>query len=384
MLLSNIHFVDRIQVPTKRTMTDAGQMIVPCAFARTGVQLYTAKQLNLKDREPNELIEVHREAADVFHVDSMASFRSAPVTVGHPKDADGKPIAVTIDNSVELQVGMLEGAPHRMEDTLSGVLVLTHQKALVALDNDESELSAGYVCDIEEVDGKLFQRNIKANHIAIVKRGRAGSSCRISDDAEDVIYALEEVKQKEILDSVDDKVVVQDAVSALAKVIVEDAVVLVAVQDELAKSVDAVKVLEDAAVAQAVIMKSKEEEIAKGVTALEDAIKIGEENVVERCEVLDAARYISDISDLGDKSIDEIRKLVIADQKPDLDLEGKEPAYVRAIFDMLRVDADSSTPMQRLLGKHLVDSKHDADKKPKAEPVKDARAEMMKRNSQKK
>ena len=380
MLLNNVNLVDRIKVPSQRTMTDAGQMIVPCAFARTGIQLYTAKQLGLSDRADNEIVEVHREASDVFATDSMATFRSAPVTVGHPKNELGQSIPVTVDNSSELQVGMLEGAPHRMEDTLAGVLVLTHQKALDALDNDESELSAGYVCDIEDVDGKFYQRNIRANHIAIVGRGRAGASCRISDDADELILALEDEKQKEILASVDDKEVVQDAVSALAMVIADDAIVLLAVQDELTAVLANVKVLEDAAAAQVVLMKEKDDEIAKGVEALDNAIKIGEENVVERCEVLDSARYIADIKDLGDKSIDEIRKIVIADQKPDLDLDGKEPAYVRAVFDMLRVDSDNSTPMQRLLGKHLTDSE-DETVKPKADPVKDARAKMIERNS---
>ena len=80
MNLKNIQLVDRISVPTSRVMTDAGQMHVPCTFARTGTQLYTAKQLGLVDLADNEVITVHREAVDVFDEESMASFRSAPVT----------------------------------------------------------------------------------------------------------------------------------------------------------------------------------------------------------------------------------------------------------------------------------------------------------------
>ena len=382
MILSNVNFVDRIKVPSKRTITDSGQMIVPCAFARTGVQLYTAKQLGIKDREPDEVIKVHREASDVFDEKSVATFRSCPVTVGHPLDATGKSMPVTIDNSVDLQVGMLEGLPHRFEDTLSGVLVLTHQKALDALDNDETELSAGYLCDIEIVNGKFYQRNIRANHIAIVARGRAGSSCRVSDEADEAILALEKDKQEEILGSVDSEEVVQDAVSALAMAISDGATVLLAVQDELDTAMASVKELEVADAAKDILLKDKDDEIAKGVAALDSAIKISKEDVIERCEVLDSARYIADMSDFGDKTVDEIRKLVIADQKPELNLDGKNTGYVAAVFDMLRLDSSEQTPMNRLLGKHLKDSVDKAEET-KVDPVKAARDRMNKRNSSK-
>ena len=127
MLLKGIKLVDRITVPTKRTMTDAGQMHVPCKFARTGAQIYSAKQLGLVDAEEGEIITVYRDEKDVFAIDSVESFRSAPVTIGHPRDANGTSIPVTAANAKELQVGMLEGMPIRDEDTLGGVLVLSAQ-----------------------------------------------------------------------------------------------------------------------------------------------------------------------------------------------------------------------------------------------------------------
>lgn len=383
MLLSNINLVDRIQIPSKRVITDAGQMIVPCAFARTGSQLYTAKQLGLVDREPNEIIAVHREASDVFAEDSMDTFRSAPVTVGHPKDADGKPVPVTIDNASELQVGMLEGRPHRMEDTLAGVLVLSAKPALDALEDEQSELSAGYTCDIEEVDGKFYQRNIRANHIAIVKRGRAGSSCRISDDADEVIQALEESEQKEFTDSVDtpepSKEPNKDAIEALALMISDSAAATVALQDELSEALAKVKTLTDEAVAHVASLKEKDDEIAKGVIALDEAIKVNEESVFERCEVIDAARFIADMKGFGDKSTVEIKKLVIADQMPELSLEDKDDSYVAAIFDMVKDQSEKQTPMHRLMSKHINDQEDAAPAK--VDKVAEARKRSIERNS---
>ncbi len=127
--MAKVNLTDRIEVPSERKLTDAGQMHVPCKFARTGTQLYTAGQLGLKDKEPNEIIEVHREEADVFDSESMATFRSAPVTIGHPAEQ------VTAANAKELQVGSLEGMPTRDEDTLGGVLVLTAQEAIDVLED---------------------------------------------------------------------------------------------------------------------------------------------------------------------------------------------------------------------------------------------------------
>jgi len=172
---------DVISVPSQREITDAGQMIVPCAFARTGVQLYKGASIGLIDRA-DEIIEVHRTEEVVFDEDSMKSFRSAPVTIGHPKDDKGSPVQVTADNAKDYQVGMLEGMPTRDEDTLTGTLVIASKEAIDQIEEGIVELSAGYTCDIAEVDGKYYQKNIKANHIAIVEKGRAGSGCAIADE----------------------------------------------------------------------------------------------------------------------------------------------------------------------------------------------------------
>ena len=51
--------------------------------------------LGLTDEAPDKIITVYRDEADVFEDGSMDSFRSAPVTIGHPKDENGAPIKVT-------------------------------------------------------------------------------------------------------------------------------------------------------------------------------------------------------------------------------------------------------------------------------------------------
>ena len=328
--LVGIQLEDRISVPTKRTMTDGGQMHVPCAFARTGSQLYSAKQLGLVDRDPKEVITLYRDESEVFNQDSMNSFKSAPLTLGHPV-LDGEPIKVTAANAKELQVGMLEGMPVRDEDTLAGTLVITNQEAIDALNGGEQELSAGYVCDIEEVDGKLFQKNIRANHIAIVAKGRAGSSCRISDEA-DVLISDELVTTKaELAKSVAAKVLV-DADLEVQKQLVTD-FKLAAETAELA-------------------LKKTELELV-------DAKSAASEGVIERCEAIENARLIADMRDLTDKSVAEIKMLVVVDQLPDMKLDGKSEDYISAMFDILVDSSKSETPMsklQRKVGVTVVDT----------------------------
>ena len=70
-ILASVSLTDRIQVPSARHLTDSGQMIVPCAFARTGAQNYTAGQLGLTDTASDKVVTVMRDEADVF--DSASS-----------------------------------------------------------------------------------------------------------------------------------------------------------------------------------------------------------------------------------------------------------------------------------------------------------------------
>ena len=324
-LYGNIQLQDRISVPSSRTINDQGQMIVPCKFARTGSQLYTAGQLGLTDVAENEIITVYRDEKDVFCKDSMDSFRSAPVTIDHPKDSDGNPIKVTSVNSKELQVGALEGMPVRDEDTLGGVLVLTAQEAIDALEDGTQELSAGYTMDLEEIDGKYYQRNIKANHIAIVAKGRAGSSCRISD-------AALEVQETEA----NKKVMVDEALLTDAQAQITTLTDELGVQKELVVSL---KVTADEA---ELAVESMKIELAHAKTA-------ASEGVIERCNVIEHARLIADMRDLGDKSVAEIRKLVVEDQYPKKDLSKKSEAFIEAMFEMLVDQAMGETPMSKLL-----------------------------------
>ena len=351
--LTGINLEDRISIPTQRTLTDAGQMHVPCKFARTGAQLYTAKQLGMADEADNKVITVYRDEADVFDEASVESFRSAPVTLGHPLADDGSKISVSAENAKDLQVGMLEGMPVRDEDTLGGILILSAQEAIDALEEGTKELSAGYTCDIEMVDGKFFQRNIKANHIAIVSKGRAGSSCRISDEA---------------------GLVIEDAYEALT---VELADAKAAATESATKAEALQTTLDDAKLAH----ENIEVELEKAKLELADAVVAASEGVVERCSAIENARLIADMRDLADKSVSEIHKLVVTDQMPEKDFEGKSPDFMAAMFEILVDASKGETPMGKLITQ-ADQAQVVVDEKP-VDPVLASRQKMIERNKTK-
>jgi hypothetical protein len=357
MLIKGIKLVDRISVPTQRTMTDAGQMIVPCAFARIGTQMYTKQSLGLGDSK--DVVSVVRDEADVFAEDAMASFRSAPITMGHPKNNDGSPLAVSADNAAQLQVGMLEGIPTRDEDLVTGTIVIANQTAIDAVVDGMVELSAGYTCDIEEVDGVHYQRNIRANHIAIVPKGRAGSSCSladamIGDDHEepmrweyldDASYdlAMEIWKENEAAEQEDDqKKLQQDAAESLTLITDE----LKSIKQLLADTEEVILV-RDAAMST---LQAK----------LDDALETQEVKVHARVDVITKAQELTDMSEFADKSNKEIKLAVLADCKPNLNLDGKDDAYIDARFEILVEDAsEQESPMSKELRKQstvVVDS----------------------------
>lgn len=311
--MTQVTLEDKISIPTQRTITDSGQMIVPCAFARVGSQKYTAGSLQIPNMEDNTIIEVHREESEVFDTKSINSFRSVPVTVGHPKSIGGNP-AVHSGNSKELQVGMLEGLPVRDEDLLTGTLVISDQEAIELVEGGLVELSAGYTCNIELRDGKYYQTDIKANHIAIVDKGRAGSVCSIAD--EDFIEEDNMTKKK-----------VEDTETTTKEVEVTDAEIIISLKDE----VEVLKASVDSAnekVAQ--VLADKDEEV-KGMVTL-----------------ISVAKGLFDAIDFEGKTSKEIKLAVLKEVK-DTDYSDKSSAYIDARFDILKEDSKGETPMSKML-----------------------------------
>jgi hypothetical protein len=124
---------------------------------------------------------------EVFSKDSLDSFKGKPVTVSHPKRR------VTADTAKASRVvGSMLGEGRQSGDVVVTDVVIHDSSAIAyAKSGQAQELSLGYTCDSEDGPGiwngqpyDCIQRNIRVNHLALVKKGRAGvplcqTSCRM-------------------------------------------------------------------------------------------------------------------------------------------------------------------------------------------------------------
>ena len=161
--------------------TPEGYLICTDAIlSRTGKQEYKRCELfGDTCEDPDKIVNVERTDDEVFSDKAMASFENK-----HP-DHD-----VNAENHNELAVGFVRDI-HKGEDNgkpvMMGTLVITDKDAVEAVESGEyKELSCGYDCDIDDDDNPQ-QRNIRGNHVALCKHGRAGIA-RIVDSIDDARF----------------------------------------------------------------------------------------------------------------------------------------------------------------------------------------------------
>ena len=173
--------------------TPEGYLICTDAIlSRTGKQEYKRCELfGDTCEDPDKIVNVERTDDEVFSDKAMASFENKAVCIEHP-DHD-----VNAENHNELAVGFVRDI-HKGEDNgkpvMMGTLVITDKDAVEAVESGEyKELSCGYDCDIDD-DGEPCQRNIRGNHVALCKQGRAGIA-RIVDSVDDAGIKVWQVRQ---------------------------------------------------------------------------------------------------------------------------------------------------------------------------------------------
>lgn len=158
--------------------TRDGYLVADVRIARSGIYHYAGVELGRPDMP---LVRVLRPESEVFKPSAMSGFAFRPLTNDHPTEA------VTSKNWKDVAVGMLGGDVARDGEFLRVPLVMMDAAAIADFEAGKRSLSAGYTCDIEWSAGTLedgtefdaIQRNITANHLSLVDRGRAGSECAI-------------------------------------------------------------------------------------------------------------------------------------------------------------------------------------------------------------
>lgn len=327
-------FYDRLTLSDERRKTTDGYSVVSARTARTGVQLYRGAEVGMADRET---VAVWRPEEEVMKADSLMSYAHKPITDEHP------PELVTADNWRKYARGSTGGEIARDGQFVSVPLGLMDAETIAAVDAGKRELSAGYTCRLEFVDGvtpegekyNAIQRDIRVNHIALVKRGRAGSACRIGDgtpkpETEDKGMTLQTIS----FDGLSVEVTAQGAqvINALNK-----------------RLNDAQTAATEAAAAHTAALADKDVELGK-LTAelqkLKDAATTPEQLdqlVAKRADTLAKAKVFGDVETAG-KSDGEIRRAAVALKMGDAAVKDRSDDYIEALFDSMATTAD---PMKR-------------------------------------
>ena len=163
---------------TRETTPEGYLLCRDVPLARIGKLLYADGEVPVT-ADNSGLIIIERGEDVLFDPRTIASFEGKPVTNDHPKGW------VTPENWKKLSNGTAHDV-RRGEDDDSDCLVadllITDKDMIDAVMKGKVEISLGYDADYTEISvGKGIQTNIFGNHIALVKKGRCGSRCKIGD-----------------------------------------------------------------------------------------------------------------------------------------------------------------------------------------------------------
>ena len=121
---------------------------------------------------------------DVFSPESLRSYKGKPVIITHNAGLIDK------DNVAENQIGTILSEGERSGDDVRAEIIIHDTDAMK--DSGYKELSLGYNLDLDETPGEwngqrydAVQKNIRINHLALVREARAGEQARLNMDGRD-------------------------------------------------------------------------------------------------------------------------------------------------------------------------------------------------------
>ena len=170
------------KISAHRYKTPEGYLVcVDAILARTGKQQYRHNEL-FSDSSKDDIVDVDRPYEEVFNEKTIASFENKPFVNEHPHED------VNVYNHRDYAVGFVRDVHEGQVDgepVLLGNIIVTDEEAIADIESgNKLELSCGYDCDIADEEN-LCQRNIRGNHVALCKAGRAGIARIIDSKVED-------------------------------------------------------------------------------------------------------------------------------------------------------------------------------------------------------
>lgn len=290
-----------------------------------------------------------RPVKEVSSQDSIDSLNSKPVTLLHPMQD------VSPENAKKLQVGFT--GTDASWDGLNAYVTMTITDAEAIKEMREGRVravSCGYDAGLERGKGNWqgvaydeAMKDIRYNHIALVREGRAGDGVRfrIGDSADfDRIFSEKRTAQngpgenrmarKLIIDGAeyeaDEKVI--DTLHAAQKARDEAQQQSKALQGQL----DSMTAARDAALSERDQLKAK----AKDEATINQLVS-------EKVALLDNAKKFG-VEVKATDSVDSIRSALVKSAYPEMVLDGKSADYIAAAYDAAMIKlADSTSPKDK-------------------------------------
>lgn len=314
------------------TETKEGYLLADVKAARTGIQQYLGSEVGRPDMPT---VRVYRPKDSVFSRDSLETFPNIPLTLGHPSTP------VTVETYDAENVGNVFEVVPDGESVRASIQIMS-KRAIEAVRDGLRELSVGYEAELVWGDGvtpdgetyDAIQKNIRANHLAIVKTGRAGPEYRIGDDANKWGIAPLSHNEKK-----------KEAVMAdtLKTVVLGDTAVQIAVADASALEkykADQAKMLADTEAAHKDALAVKDKDLATKDAEIADLkSKVLDEAAID-ARVAAKAKLVSDAKSIAKDLVAdgltdaEIRKAAVTAVRGADAVEGKSSAYIDAAFDI--------------------------------------------------
>ena len=340
----------------KYEVTPEGYLRVWASIARTGIQHYSDADGSIR-RE-------YRPEEEVASPESLASFAGKAITMEHP------PVLLDSENTKDYQVGFTGSEIVYDNGFVRAVMTVTDKDIIdKVMRGDVREVSAGYRVNYDPTPGVTesgehydgIQTGISGNHVAIVRRGRAGPQVRLHLDRQDAadpsLFQFQEqqtMSAKVVFDGAEFEVSESVALAITkeredAKMSYED---MKKKYDELQAAADSMKSEMDAMEKE---MKGKmdaaegradalAEQVDALKTELDEAKQINVDSIVEeRLALIGKAKPVLDSDyEFAGKSDREVMVDAIKAVRGDsVALDERSDDYVLAMFDTISEDAAS-------------------------------------------
>lgn len=163
-------------------------------ITKVGVYPYLGKQIST-DCQPNKIYYVLRPKEELFKQETLDSLRLIPIVNNHTMIGTG--FTAPEDKGID---GILGDDVSHDTDTIYNDLKIMSNKMKDDIKNGKKELSLGYFCRYEYQPGiykgqryDYVQRDIKANHLALVDKGRMGADVRVYDSKDSGTFAMDSI-----------------------------------------------------------------------------------------------------------------------------------------------------------------------------------------------